>query len=217
MNLLFKLAAKFGLPSWLAALVAYLVMVSLAFGAVWAIYDFGKRDERADWQAKQLAEAAQAQSTIDRLTIQNQALGQLSLGLATAAKTHYEQELAHEKDNFNRTIADVRTGAKRLSISTKAVPACAGGIALAAQNRPDTVAETRTELSTEAAEFIVRYGAAADREVIDGNYIRASLGLCYAHLDRLELILNPLGLKPATSNLTTFLQLNSQPKEISND
>lgn len=217
MNLLFKLAIKLGLPSWLAAVVAYLIIVSLAFGAVWAIYDSGKRDERADWQAKQIVEAAQAQSTIDRLSIQNQALGQLSLGIATAAKTHYEQELNHEKTNFNRTLADVRTGAKRLSISTKAVPACSGGITLAAQGEPRAVAETRTELSAAASESVVRYGADVDREVIDGNYIKANLGLCYTHLDQLTLILNPLGLKPATSNLTTFLQLNSQPKELIND
>ena len=191
MNLLFKLAAKWGLPSWVTVLAAYLMLITLAFGAVWAIYDAGKRDEREVWLASQAIEAAQAKSAIDVLTVKNAALGQLSLGIATAAKTHYQQELHHEKTNFNRTIADVRSGAKRLSISTKAVPACGGGVALTAQSEPRAAAETRTQLSAEAAESVVRYGADADSEVIDGNYIKASLGSCYAHLDQLELILNP--------------------------
>ena len=191
MNLLFKLAAKWGLPSWITVLASYLMLITLAFGLVWTIYDAGKRDERQLWVASQAIEAAQAKSAIDVLTAQNAALGKLSLGVATAAKTHYQQELAHEKTNFNRIIADVRSGAKRLSIATRAVPACSGGIALTAQSEPRAAAETRTQLSAEAAEFIVRYGADADSEVIDGNYIKASLGLCYAHLDQLELILNP--------------------------
>lgn len=191
MNLLFKLAAKWGLPSWITVLASYLMLITLAFGLVWTIYDAGKRDERQLWVASQAIEAAQAKSAIDVLTAQNAALGKLSLGVATAAKTHYQQELAHEKINFNRIIADVRSGAKRLSIATRAVPACSGGVALTAQSEPRAAAETRTQLSAEAAEFIVRYGADADSEVIDGNYIKASLGLCYAHLDQLELISNP--------------------------
>ena len=202
MNLLFKLAAKFGLPSWLATLAAYLMLVALAFGAVWAIYDSGKRDERADWQAKQVNEAAQAQSTIDRLTIQNQALGQLSLGLATAAKTHYEQELAHEKDNFNRAIADVRTGAKRLYIPTKAVPACAGGISLAATTKPTVDGETRSELSQAAAEYIVRFGNEADETVIESNYVKDLLQQCHDHVEALQAQSKP-------SNLSTS-QLSNQ-------
>ena len=191
MNLLFKLAAKWGLPSWITVLASYLMLITLAFGLVWTIYDAGKRDERQLWVASQAIEAAQAKSAIDVLTAQNAALGKLSLGVATAAKTHYQQELAHEKTNFNRIIADVRSGAKRLSIATRAVPACSGGIALTAQSEPRAAAEARTELSAAAAESVVLYGDDADREVIDGNYIKASLGLCYAHLDQLELILNP--------------------------
>lgn len=203
MNLLFKLAIKLGLPSWIAAVVAYLIIVSLAFGAVWAIYDSGKRDERADWQAKQVNEAAQAQSTIDRLTIQNQALGQLSLGIATAAKTHYEQELTHEKANFNRTIADVRTGAKRLSISTKAVPACAGGISLAATTKPTVDGETRSELSQAAAEFVIRFGNEADETVIESNYVKDLLQQCHDHVEALQAQFKP-------SNLSTSLQLSNE-------
>lgn len=184
------------MPSWAEYLLGYVLLLAIAFGLVWAIYDFGKRDERADWQAKEAVEVSQAQSTIDRLSAQNKALGQLSLGMATAAKTHYEQELTHEKDNFNRTIADVRAGAKRLSIPTKqAVPACAGGISLAAATAKTSDAETRTELSDKASEFLIGFANDADQAVIESNYVKDLLLQCRSHVDTLRL--------QSLNNLTT--------------
>lgn len=184
------------MPSWAEYLLGYVLLLAIAFGLVWAIYDCGKRDERADWQAKEAVEVSQAQSTIDRLSAQNKALGQLSLGMATAAKTHYEQELTHEKDNFNRTIADVRAGAKRLSIPTKqAVPACAGGISLAAATAKTSDAETRTELSDKASEFLIGFANDADQAVIESNYVKDLLLQCRSHVDTLRL--------QSLNNLTT--------------
>ena len=203
MTWLINLAIKFGLPAWLAPICAALLWFALALGVVWAIYDSGKRDERADWQSKQVVEAAQAQSRIDVLTVKNVALGKLSLGIATAAKTHYEQELTHEKTNFNRTIADVRAGAKRLSISTRAVPACSGGISLAAATRPAVDAETRSELSQAAAEHVIRFGNEADETVIESNYVKDLLQQCHDHVEALQAQFKP-------SNLNTSLQLSNE-------
>ena len=191
MTWLINLAIKFGLPAWLAPICAALLWFALALGVVWAIYDSGKRDERADWQAKQVVEAAQAQSRIDVLTVKNVALGKLSLGIATAAKTHYEQELTHEKTNFNRTMAELRAGTRRLSISTKAVPACSGGISLAAAAGRSADAETRSELSAEAAEFVIRLGSEADETVIESNHVKDLLQLCHDHVEALQLQFKP--------------------------
>ena len=191
MNLLFKLAAKSGLPSWVAVVAAYLMLMALAFGAVWAVYDCGKRDEREVWLASQAIEAAQAKSAIDVLTVKNVALGKLSLGIATAAKIHYEQELTHEKTNFNRTMAELRAGTRRLSISTKAVPACSGGISLAAAAGRPADAETRSELSAEAAEFVIRFGSEADETVIESNHVKDLLQLCHDHVEALQLQFKP--------------------------
>ena len=189
MTWILKKLVSFGVPSWAAAIVIFLLWCTCSVGLVWVVYYSGKLDERADWQAKEALELVQAQSTIDRLTIQNQALGKLSLGMATAAKTHYDQELTHEKTNFNRTIAELRAGTRRLSIGTKAVPACAGGISLAAATRPEVDAETRSELSAAAAEYVVRFGRDADEAVIEGNYVKDLLLQCHAHVQSLQQML----------------------------
>ena len=186
MTWLLKSLVGFGVPDWAAAIVIFLVWIALAFGLVWAVYDAGKRNERAVWVASQAIEAAQAKSAIDVLSVKNAALGQLSLGMATAAKTHYDQELTHEKTNFNRTIAELRAGTRRLSIPTKAVPACTGGISLAAATRPEVDAETRSELSAAAAEYVVRFGNEADEAVIEGNYVKDLLQQCHAHVAGLQ-------------------------------
>lgn len=191
MTWLLKRLVSFGVPDWAAAIVIFLLWCACAAGLAWVVYYSGKRDERADWQAKEALELVQAQSTIDRLTIQNQALGKLSLGMATAAKTHYQQELTHEKTNFNRTIAELRAGTRRLSISTRAVPACSGGISLAAATRPEVDAETRSELSAAAAEYVVRFGNEADEAVIEGNYVKDLLLQCHAHVQSLQQMLAP--------------------------
>ena len=191
MTWLLKRLVGFGVPDWAAAILIFLLWCACAVGLVWVVYYSGKLDERADWQAKEALELVQAQSTIDRLTIQNQALGKLSLGMATAAKTHYDQELTHEKTNFNRTIAELRAGTRRLSIGTKAVPACAGGISLAAATRPEVDAETRSELSAAAAEYVVRFGNEADEAVIEGNYVKDLLQQCHAHVEALQQMMAP--------------------------
>ena len=188
---LLKRLVSFGVPDWAAAMVIFLLWCACAVGLVWVVYYSGKLDERADWQAKEALELVQAQSTIDRLTIQNQALGKLSLGMATAAKTHYDQELTHEKTNFNRTIAELRAGTRRLSIPTKAVPACAGGISLAVTDRPEIITETRAELSGEASEDILTIGHEVDTVVIECNNVKQHLTACYAFEDALQQIMQP--------------------------
>lgn len=188
---LLKRLVSFGVPDWAAAIVIFLLWCACAVGLVWVVYYSGKLDERAVWVASQAIEAAKAKSAIDVLTVQNTALGKLSLGMATAAKTHYDQELTHEKTNFNRTIAELRAGTRRLSISTKAVPACAGGISLAAATRPEVDAETRSELSAAAAEYVVRFGRDADEAVIEGNYVKDLLQQCHAHVQSLQQMLAP--------------------------
>ena len=189
MTWLLKRLVGFGVPDWAAAILIFFLWCACAVGLVWVVYDAGKRYERAVWVASQAIEAAKAKSAIDVLTVQNTALGKLSLGMATAAKTHYDQELTHEKTNFNRTIAELRAGTRRLSISTRAVPACAGGISLAATTRPEVDAETRSELSAAAAEYVVRFGRDADEAVIEGNYVKDLLLQCHAHVQSLQQML----------------------------
>ena len=186
MNLLFKLAAKFGLPSWLAALAAYLMLVALVFGVVWAIYDSGKRDERADWQAKENVAIIASQKKALDLANQNRALESLRAVETANLTNDYEGKLQDEKNHANTVVAAVRTGAKRLSISTSAVPACSGGISLAAATGRKVDAETRSELSQAAAEYVVRFGNEADETVIESNYVKDLLQQCHDHVVALQ-------------------------------
>lgn len=209
MNLLFNLAAKFGLPSWLAALVAYLIMVTLAFGAVWAIYDSGKRYERADWVNKQNIELVQRQQKILELTTANRLLERKAVTDYLALKQDFERKLNDEKTHTNAVIADVRNGVKRLRINTKAVPACNGGVSLPTTVRRESAGETRTELSESAAEFLIRFASDADQAVINGNEVKDFYMQCRSHVDALR----AQSLNQAPSNLTTTLKLDSKPKE----
>lgn len=202
MSWIFKLADKFGLPSWLAGLVGYLLIVLAGIGFIYGIYYNGKLDERADWQAAEAIANANLQAQVKNLKAQNKALTALSASRVEAAKQVYQLELQHEKANFNRTLADVRSGAKRLSIATKAVPACNGGISIAAPSGPQPVTETRAELSQEAADFIIRFGSEADQAVIEGNYAKDLYLNCEAHVEALRA-------KNAGTDLTTEIQLKN--------
>ena len=202
MNWLFKLADKFGLPSWLAALVGYLLFVLAGIGFIYGIYYNGKLDERADWQAKEQREDLINIAAFKQLAQENKALTALSASRVEAAKQVYQLELQHEKANFNRTLADVRSGAKRLSVATKAVPACNGGVSTAATSGPQNATETRAELSQEAADNVVRFGSEIDKIVIEGNYAKDLYLNCEAHVEALRA-------QNAGTDLTTEIQLKN--------
>lgn len=191
MTWLLKLATKFGWPSWVASLVFYLILVAITLGTIWSIYNKGQRDERAIWVAAENLEIANNKAEINRLNTALNDLAKLTVAMFGAKKAEHEKELANEKQNFERVLADVKSGVKRLSFTTKTVPACSGGIILPAEAGGETVGETRAELSDEAAELIVRFAHDANNEVIAGNHLKENLKLCYKHVDELTAILNP--------------------------
>lgn len=207
-------------PFW-AKLLAILAAVTFI---AYQIYSYGVDTERAKWVNKENAELVTRQHKILELTAANRLLERKAVIDYLALKQDFERKLNDEKTHANAVLAAVRAGAKRLSIPTKqAVPVCSGGISLTAATGGDIVAETRAELSNQAAEFLIAFASDADQAVNESNHVKDLLIQCRAHVDALyaqsmstsALRDQSLGQKP--SNLSTILQLNSQPKEISND
>ena len=195
------------LPSWLAPLI---IAVALAVLTT-LIFNKGVDHERAKWVNKENAELITRQQKILELTTANYLLERKAVADANHLKAFYEGKLQDEKTHANAVIADVRAGAKRLSIATKqTVPACNGGISLDATDRSAAGEETRTELSGSAAEFLIAFASEADEAVIEGNYAKDKLAQCYEHVDALRA--QSLNQTPSSLEATS-LQLNSQPKE----
>lgn len=188
-------------PFWLKPLIVAIVLVVLTG----LIFHKGMLHERSAWVNKENAELVEKQKTILDLTEQNRALESLRVVETANITNHYEGLLQHEKDHANAVIADLRAGAKRLSIAIKqTVPACGGGISLAAAGSSGAAEETRAELSEAAAEFLIRSGSEADEVVIEGNHVKDLLIQCRAHVEALRALANT---KP-TTQLTNRRPLN---------
>lgn len=207
------------MPFWLAPLIVAIGLAVLTGGA----YYKGKQHERTSWVNKQNTELVQSQQQILELTAANRKLEHTRVIEADYFKTFYQRKLSDEKTHTNAVIADVRSGVKRLRIGTKAVPACNSGVSLTAASGNQPATEAPAELSESAAEFLIRFASDADQTVIESNYVKDLLLQCRAHVDALRAqsmstnTLRAQSTNQKPSNLTTILQLNSQPKEISND
>lgn len=189
------------LPFWLKPLIFAIVMAVLTG----FIFHKGELHERAGWVDKENAELVQRQEKILELTTINRELERVRVIEADYLKTFYERKLNDEKTHADAVIADVRAGVKRLSIATRqTVPACGGGISLAAAGAAGAGEETRTELSGEAAEFLIGFGSEADEVTIEGNHVKDLLVQCRAHVEALRALANA---KP-TTQLTNRRPLN---------
>lgn len=194
------------MPFWVMPLIIAIGLTVLTGGA----YYKGKLSEREGWLAKENAELAQRQQKILHLTTINRALERQAVIDATALKQDFERKLQDEKTHANTVLASVRAGTKRLYVTTKAVPACSGGVSLSAAVGREGDAETRTELSEETSGSLIKLLDESDEVVIESNYVKDQLTQCHAHVEALR----NQSIENKPSNLTTTLQLsNSLIKE----
>jgi porphobilinogen deaminase len=194
---------KLAIPVWVKPLIIAILLASLtAF-----IYHKGVLSERAKWVAKENAERVKHQEAYLQIININRALEHKAVADLANLKDFYEGKLNDEKAKANAVIADVRAGSKRLYINTKAVPACAGGISLPAAGGGEIVAETRSELSTADAEFLVGFARDANETVIESNHVKDLLAQCRAHVDalRAQSVGSTAALSDSATNLTTRL------------
>lgn len=145
-------------PWWVKPLI-YLVVISLF---TWWVYGKGVQSERAKWKLKENAELVKRQQQIVDLTAENRALEQARVKEQADLVNTYQEQINHEKNRAKLELAAVVAKSKRLSISTKGVPACAS----AASSLPATTATSdtasRAELSDEAAQFLIGLASEAD-------------------------------------------------------
>lgn len=194
------------LPVWLMPLIIAVALASLTF----FIFHKGELHERAKWVNKENAELVAKQEKILHLTTINRALERQAVIDATALKQDFERKLQDEKTHANTVLASVRAGTKRLYVTTKAVPACSGGVSLSAAVGREGDAETRTELSEETSGSLIKLLDESDEVVIESNYVKDQLTQCHAHVEALR----NQSIENKPSNLTTTLQLsNSLIKE----
>lgn len=189
MGLILKLVTKMGWPSWIASLIGYLIVIAVFFGAIWSIYDYGKRTERAVWVEVRNAENIISQVEIRRLKVQSTAIEQRGLLLANISKSQHEKDVADAKKITDKLIRDIDSGHKRLFINTKTVKAPEGANSETAKSGQENIAETRSELSDESARFFVRKFSEADKIVIESNFVKERLEACEAQYDAVAAML----------------------------
>jgi hypothetical protein len=129
-------------------------------------YDQGKLAELTVWQQRENDELAWANARIVAQEAAARAQEQHNAQQLAAASQTYQESLQHEKATHDRTVADLRTGALRLRIELARRQTADGGSAAGSTPGPGRCdGETRAELSTAAAEFLVGLAAEADTVV----------------------------------------------------
>lgn len=159
---------------------AILIGVSLA-----SFYFSGASHERQKWQAKQNIELLAMQQKLLLANSLNRDLERSAVLQAASLKTIYEGKLEDEKTHATTIIADIQRGAKRLSVTTRAMPACEGSAGSAATSISPATTETRTELSESVTADIFAIGRSADQAIIESNYVKDLLSQCYTHVNSL--------------------------------
>lgn len=162
-----------------------LTVVLMAF-VVYKIYAFGIDTERTRWVNKTNTELVLKQQEVLRLTTLNRELERQATQQALQIATKWKGVLDANNQVKDQLIANLRTGAKRLSIPTKPTPACTGGVGLAAATGPSLDQTPRAELSEEASRFLVGLSAESDEAIIEANHVKDLLLQCHAHVKALQ-------------------------------
>ena len=170
------------IPVWVKALVIGALVGLLAF----KLYDAGVQHERANWKAKENAEIIALKTQALNLGKENRALERQHLLDAKTRDEQTTQELQHAKDRETKLLNDVRTGALRLSVATKAVQACASGVSTIATSEQNSNTETRAELSDAVAKDILTLGSDADQVTIERNALADEVLACRAQYQRMS-------------------------------
>lgn len=156
----------------------------------WFSYVAGGDAERDKWLLKT---ALQTVSNQVELAKKNRDLRVLENRLATSSVeiSTFHQGVMNEKiAQKDRTIAGLRNDTVRLSIPvTQSGNTCEAGVSQPASDQPETIRETRAELSTAAAEFLVGIGHECDAVTVESNEVKDHLIECRAALQKLKLIL----------------------------
>lgn len=160
-------------PEWIKAVVGGLV-TSLLVGIVFTTiksygnhrYEQGQTAERAVWLQRENTELATANARIVELEAGARQTEQLVAKAEAAASQTYQESLNHEKTAHERTVAELRTGNRRLRIELASRPPAAGDQAgPTAATAAGCDGATFGELSTAAAEFLVGLANEADTVV----------------------------------------------------
>ncbi|HAF00402.1 MAG TPA: hypothetical protein DCG63_03820 [Methylophilaceae bacterium] len=160
-----------GLP----AFVPYLIALLLAVGGLYGVYHMGESDERMRWQLKESQALIAANEQILNLKNQKYDLEQQhKQDMATATAAHVK-EIENVQNQANLAIDRVRAGTLKLRIPTLRPTSCAGASSGASASLSGSEQAATSELSTEAAEFLIGEAKRADQIVSQLNACQAIL------------------------------------------
>ena len=139
-----------------------LAILGVLSGIGYAIYDAGRKAERAEWQARETRIAGE---TALKLEAANKRVRETEQAIAAAiedASIWYQGKLKEKDNALNIALNGLRAGTGRLFVTARC-PAPGGdpatGPAAGAGGRDGP---TRAELSAADSEFLLRRGAEAD-------------------------------------------------------
>jgi hypothetical protein len=140
--------------------------VALLVATAWVIdrhgYQRGQAEERAQWQARESAELADANQLIDKLQRDARAKERAHAAALSVISSRYQEELADANRKHKDVIADIRAGRVRLRDPSAGETSCAGGTAAAPPAAGWRDGPPGGELSRSAAEFLFGLAAEAD-------------------------------------------------------
>lgn len=167
------------------AIAPYLVVIAAVLGFGWACYGFGGHVRGLEADLASTRELATARKNLlDANKRVRAAEDQLD-----AANHELDQLREKEKDRVNTThdrfVADVRSGALRVSIPVRAAPCTPGPVpAEAAASQPE---EARAELVPATAEDLAAIARDGDLAIVDLNDLIDRYDEARAVIDRLTL------------------------------
>jgi hypothetical protein len=140
--------------------------LGLLVATAWVIdrygYQRGQIEERAQWQARESAELADANRLIDQLQRDARAKERAHADALSVISSSYQKELTDAKRKHNAVMDDIRAGRVRLRDPAAGETSCAGGTAAAPPAAGGRDGPPGSELSRSAAEFLFGLAAEAD-------------------------------------------------------
>lgn len=156
------------MPKWMRELLPYFLFLLIVSSVLLTIYFLGVRNERASQKAIENERLVSYGEQIIKL--QSDRIVQLKENqewMRNIDKFYMEKFNVLETQK-NNALRDVKSGAIKLSIATKTIPACSGGV-YPATAIASGLGENRAELSDAASEFLIDFAHRCDKAALSNN------------------------------------------------
>lgn len=156
------------MPTWVRVSIILAVLALIA-GCLYGIYHAGELNERERNAALENKKIAEYGQQILDLQTKNRELERASVIKLNELTTNYEKRINDAETKAKSALRSVADGALKLRIATKNSAETCGSTAAETSTATTATAESRAELSDEAAGFLINFAKDCDKTAVKLN------------------------------------------------